>query len=329
MRVQIPTLKKAIRTRGTGRPVEQQSSGLPSTAETRRQALDVAPRAISAKEFLLFQQFIYQESGIWLSDAKVGLLTARLSKRLRVLDLNRFSDYYERVHSDLEERMVMLDVITTNETHFFREPIHFQFLAERVFPTWQAASNARKRDRVIRVWSAGCSTGQEPYSLAMILLDHFPPVHRWAVEIVATDLSRRAVATAEQGIWSADKAREIPKQYVRKYTLKGVGEFRGKLKAAPSIQMIRFARLNLNDTNYPAWLGQFDLIFCRNVLIYFDLESRRRVLDRLTKHLAPDGLLFIGHAETLTSVCPSLRCIIPTVYIHVEAANGGKHVIRQ
>jgi len=287
----------------------------------------VSPRSISSKEFYLFQALIYRELGIWLSDAKVGLLTARLSKRLRVLGLNRFSEYYERVNADIEERMTMFDVITTNETHFFREPVHFQFLEERVFPIWQADATARRRDHVIRVWSAGCSTGQEAYSLAMILLDHFPNNHKWSIEIVATDISRRAIATAEEGVWSADKAREIPRRFLRRYTLRGLGEYHGKVKAAPSTRIIRFARLNLNDPSYPAWLGKFDLIFCRNVLIDFDMESRRRVLGRLLKHLSPDGLLFVGHAETLTSTNPSLRCVIPTVYAHDEMGSGAKHGI--
>src|SRR5262249_24457891 len=191
-----------------------------------------------------------------------------------------------------------------------------------------AASNARRRDRVIRVWSAGCSTGQEAYSLAMILSDHFPTTHKWVVEIVATDLCRHALAAAEQGIWSADKTRDIPRRYLQRYMLKGVGEYEGMVKASPSIRIIRFARLNLNDATYPAWLGQFDLIFCRNVLIYFDFDSRKCVLDRLLKHMTPDGFLFVGHAETLTMACPSLRCIIPTVYVHGETGNGGKHAIR-
>ncbi len=319
--------------RGTGRsaatsiPESQRPSGHARSVEMQTSAIDVAPRAISAKEFLLFQALIYRESGIWLSDVKIGLLTARLSKRLRMLQLKRFSEYYERVTLDLEERLTMLDVITTNETHFFREPIHFQFLEERVFTAWQAAVNARQRDRVLRVWSAGCSTGQEAYSLAMILLDHFPHHNKWSIEILATDLSRRALATAEQGVWSADKAREIPRHYLRKYTLKGVGEFQGQVKAAPSIRIVRFARLNLNDENYPAWLGKFDLIFCRNVLIYFDIESRNRVLGRLVKHLAPDGFLFVGHAETLTSACPSLRCVIPTVYVYNRTGSSERHAI--
>ena len=292
--------------------------------ELERSAQDMMPGAISPREFLRFQALIYGESGIWLSEAKAGLLTGRLSKRLRALGLKRFSEYYDRVIADQEEQWMMLDLITTNETHFFREPVHFQFLEQCVFPGWQAAANAGRRPRKIRVWSAGCSTGQEPYSLAMILVDHFPPSRQWSIEILATDLSRRALAIAEQGVWSVEKAHEIPRDYLRAYTLKGVGDNQGKIRAAPSICLIRFMRLNLNDAVISG-LGQFDLIFCRNVLIYFDAESRRRLVDRLVHHLAGDGLLFLGHAETLNGMRSSLQCVAPTVYARGQNWSGAKH----
>jgi chemotaxis protein methyltransferase CheR len=130
---------------------------------------------------------------------------------------------------------------------------------------------------------------------------------------VATDLSRRALAVAEEGVWNSEKAAEIPPHYLRAYTLKGVSENEGKIKAAPAIQIVQFLRLNLNDTVYPN-LGRFDLIFCRNVLIYFDGESRRRVIGRLLQHLDPEGYFFVGHAETLNGMYPALRCVMPTVY---------------
>lgn len=289
--------------------------------------LDMSPRLISPKEFLRFQTLIYREAGIWLSEVKTALLTGRLSRRLRALELDNFSQYYDRVTVDDEERRTMLDAITTNETHFFREPGHFQFLEQRVFPAWQAAAAAGRRSRTIRVWSAGCSTGQEPYSLAMMLVDRFPAVQGWSVEIVATDLSRRALAIAVEGIWDSSKAREIPPHYLRAYMLRGIGEYQGRMKAAPEIRVIRFLRLNLNDNEYPA-LGKFDLIFCRNVLIYFDMESRKRVVGRLLNHLAPDARLFVGHAESLNSVCPALHCAIPTVYSWAEQPGEVKHAAR-
>lgn len=286
--------------------------------------LDVSPRLITPKEFLRFQTLIYREAGIWLSEVKTALLTGRLSRRLRALELDNFSQYYERVTMDDEERRTMLDAITTNETHFFREPAHFRFLEQRVFPAWQAAAAVGRRSRTIRAWSAGCSTGQEPYSLAMMLVDRFPAAEGWSVEIVATDLSRRALAIAEEGIWDASKAHEIPPHYLRAYMLRGIGDCGGKMKASADVRVVRFLRLNLNDIQYPA-LGKFDLIFCRNVLIYFDLESRKRVLERLISHLAPEARLFVGHAESLNSVCPNLQCIIPTVYSQAEQPSEVKH----
>jgi len=282
---------------------------------------------ISTKEFLRFQALIYRDSGIWLSDAKMGLLTGRLSKRLRALGLKNFSEYYDRVHMDREERSSMLDAITTNETHFFREPVHFKFLEEQVLPAWHATADAKQRARTIRVWSAGCSTGQEAYSLAMLLVDRLPVKQGWCIEILATDLSRRALAAAEEGVWNAEKSREIPRHYLRTYTLKGVGENQGKIKAAPSLRVIRFMYLNLNDALYPG-IGTFDLIFCRNVLIYFDAESRKQVIGRFLNHLDPQGYLFVGHAESLNSVCTSLRCIIPTVYTPAENRSMAKHATR-
>jgi chemotaxis protein methyltransferase CheR len=289
--------------------------------------LDVSPRLITPKEFLLFQALIYRESGIWLSEVKTELLTARLSKRLRALRLNTFYEYYSRVREDVEECLVMLDAITTNETHFFREPGHFQLLEEQILPAWRDKADAGERTHTIRAWSAGCSTGQEAYSLAMLLVDHLQPSKGWSVEIVATDLSRRALAVAEEGVWNADKAAEIPPAYLRAYMLEGIGENRGKIKAAPAIRIVRFLRLNLNDAIYPQ-IGRFDLIFCRNVLIYFDVESRRRVINKLLDHLIPEGYLFVGHAETLNTMCPGLRCVIPTVYASAGERNAKRESAR-
>jgi chemotaxis protein methyltransferase CheR len=285
--------------------------------------LDVAPRVIRPKEFLKFQALIYRESGIWLSDAKTALLTGRLSKRLRALGLNTFSEYYSCVQEDDEERLVMLDAITTNETHFFREPGHFQLLEDQILPAWRAKAETGQRAHKVRAYSAGCSTGQEAYSLAMLLVDRLPASEGWSVEIVATDLSRGALAVAEEGVWNADKAAEIPPRYLRAYTLKGVGENEGKIKAAPAIRIVRFLRLNLNDAAYPD-IGRFDLVFCRNVLIYFDVDSRRRVINKLLDLMVPEGYFFVGHAETLNALCPMLHCVIPTVYTLAETEKKAK-----
>lgn len=279
-------------------------------------ALDRAIRPVSDGEFALFQKLIYREAGIHLVPAKKALLEARLTRRLRELGLSSFEAYYRHIlqvdHSD--ELIVLLDRIATNETHFFREPKQFDFLENEVFPAWKERNRSAGGSRHIRVWCAACSSGEEPYSLAMKFLDHFPPGSGWDFEILATDLSTRALGTGAAGVWPVAKASEIPQDYLKKYMLKGTGEQSGKMKAGAELRsVVRFERLNLNDDEYP--VGQnLDLIFCRNVLIYFDARSRARVIGRLVDHLAPNGFLFVGHAESLTGITNRVRYVMPTIY---------------
>ena len=272
-------------------------------------------RPLTSQEFGLFQALIYRETGIFLSGAKKALLVGRLSRRLRELGLSSFGEYYRVIGQggDLLERVRMLDCICTHETHFFREPRQFEFLVSHVFPEWTAQAQAGARPRLIRVWSAGCSTGEEPYSLAMILLAHFPPSTGWSIDILASDLSTRALDKAEAAVWPIDKAAEIPAPYLSTFMLKGRGEQAGLMKAGAAIrQLVRFQRLNLYD-GHPSG-GPFDLLFCRNVLIYFNAASRARVVNRLIGHLPPAGYFFLGHAESLNGVTDRLRSVGPTVY---------------
>jgi chemotaxis protein methyltransferase CheR len=275
---------------------------------------------VSDAVFARFQALIHREAGIWLSPAKKALLVGRLAKRLRALGLASLRDYHELVQADEVERMHMLDCISTNETHFFREPRHFELLAGRVYPAWRADADAGRRTRRIRAWSAACSTGEEPYSLAMSLLDAFPPGLGWSIDILGTDLSTRALERARRATWPIAKADEIPAGFLKRFMLRGVGGQQGRMKAGPEIEaLVRFARVNLNDDAHPA-LGQFDLVFCRNVLIYFDVPTKARVLERLTGHLAPAGLLFLGHAESPGGASPLLRTVIPSVYALAAAS---------
>jgi len=273
---------------------------------------------ISAKEFALFRDLIQRESGIFLSEAKKALVVGRLGRRLRELGLRSLAAYYRLlVEGDEQERTRMLDCICTNETHFFREPRQFEFLEQRVFPDW-AARAAAGRPRRIRAWSAACSTGEEPYSLAMTLLAHFPPSSGWTLEILASDLSTRALDQARAGLWSVDKAREIPERYLKAFMLRGTGAQEGVMKAGPEIRsLLRFQRVNLNQDRYPVQ-GPFDLVFCRNVLIYFDVASKARVVHRLLDELAPGGYLFLGHAESLTGLSDRGRSVGPTVYVRAH-----------
>jgi chemotaxis protein methyltransferase CheR len=270
----------------------------------------IAP--IEPHVFRRFQCLILGESGIRLADAKKALLTGRLSRRLRALGLTSFAEYLKRVEADEPERVRMLDLIATNETRFFRESRQFELLDSDVLPTWGAEAIAGKRPRRLRAWSAGCSTGEEPYSLAMLLLSHFP--RDWDLEIFATDLSTRALEGARAAIWPISKSNEIPPEFLRNFMLRGTGPEDGKMKAGPEVRaIVRFERVNLNDARYEA-RGPFDLIFCRNVLIYFDSEGKRRVIERLLSHLEPAGYFFVGHAESLNGITDRVRPVMPSVY---------------
>jgi chemotaxis protein methyltransferase CheR len=273
---------------------------------------------ISAREFALFRDLIHRESGIFLSEAKKALVVGRLGRRLRALGLSSLGAYYRLLaEGDEQERIRMLDCICTNETHFFREPRQFEFLERQVFPEW-AARAAAGGPRRIRAWSAACSTGEEPYSLAMTLLAHLPPSSGWTLEILASDLSTRALDQARAGLWSIDKAREIPERYLKAFMLRGTGPQEGVMKAGPEIRsLLRFQRVNLNQDRYPV-AGPFDLVFCRNVLIYFDVASKARVVHRLLDQLAPCGYLFLGHAESLTGLTDRGRSVGPTVYVRAD-----------
>lgn len=267
---------------------------------------------ISEKEFLRLRNLVYEEAGLWLSQAKTALLVGRLAKRLRHHGLKSFKQYYDLVINSPEERIQMLDALSTNETRFFREPQHFELLKSVILPKWAEEAATGRRGRKIRVLSAGCSTGQEPYSLAMVLLDRFPG---WEIEIIATDLSTRALEIARTGIWPAAKVNEIPSSYLKAFMLKGFADQAGKVRAGPEIRsIVRFFRMNLNEPAYPL-TGKFEMIFCRNVLIYFDQRGRERVVRRLASFLSPDGYLFLGHAESLHAMSDRLRSIIPTVYV--------------
>jgi chemotaxis protein methyltransferase CheR len=275
--------------------------------------------AIREQEFKLFQKLIEEQAGIFLAPVKKALLEARLSKRIKELGLASFSAYYTHVVEDRDgnELVEMLDRITTNETQFFREARQFEFLSQLVVHDWTAQADAGFRPRQIRAWSAGCSSGEEPYSLAMILWQHFPPSAGWEIEILATDISTRVLDRARQGIWPIEKAKDIPPEYLRSFMLKGTGKQEGKMKAGAAIRsMIRFERLNLNDDVYPV-TSLFDLILCRNVLIYFDTERRARIVDRLLERLSPAGFFFVGHAERLNGLSNRVVSILPTIYVRV------------
>jgi chemotaxis protein methyltransferase CheR len=266
--------------------------------------------SMTTKEFRLFQSLVHREAGISLSDQKRALLVGRIGPRLRALSLPSFGAYYDCVTTDHEELVRMLDSVCTNETHFFREPKQFTFLENELIPSWRAAAEAGRRRREVRIWSAGCSTGEEPYSIAMSLLAHLPD---WKIEIVASDLSTKVLARASAGIWPAERAAEVPPHYRKAFLLRGKGPQEGNIAARDEVRnLIRFGRVNLHHDSYPV-SGRFDAVFCRNVLIYFDAETKRRIINRLLDRLEPAGLLFLGHSESLNSF-ERVRAAGPTVY---------------
>ena len=284
---------------------------------TRARAVAVPTRILTPREFRLFQALIQREAGIHLSHAKKVMVEGRLARRLRELDAS-FADYYRLVETDPQERVRMLDCICTNETHFFREPRQFEFLESHVFPAWRARAEAGARARQVHVWSAGCSTGEEPYSVAMAFLARFPPSTGWQIEITATDLSTRALERAQAAVWPIEKAKEIPEPYLKAFMLRGSGPEEGRMKAGPLVRsVVHFQRLNLNAEPF-TFGGRFDLVLCRNVLIYFDAHSKARVVSRLLDRMEPHGYLFLGHAETVTGLSARTRSVGPTVYGHAD-----------
>jgi len=267
-------------------------------------------------EFGQLQRLIHQESGIYLNDGKRALLAGRLARRVRELGLPSYGAYYRAViDGDGAELVRMLDAIATNETSFFRESRQFDFLADRVCPLWvnQAADGLRSQQ--VRVWSAACSTGEEPYTLAM-LLHHRLASAGMHVDVTASDISTRALDRAQAGVYPAERTERIPRPLLHAYMQRGVGPEMGRVRAGAELRrMVRFQRLNLQDEHYPV-AGAFDAIFCRNVLIYFDPAARERVIGRLLSHLAPGGYLFLGHAESLTARAHAQRpqSVMPAVY---------------
>lgn len=288
---------------------------------TSASALPFEPRVISDREFALFQALVEREAGIHLSQAKRSLLVGRLTRRLRALGLASFGEYYEHVLAGGEdgELVQMLDCVSTNETHFFREPAHFTFLEQTLLPALRAEADEGLRPKRLRAWSAACSTGEEPYTLAMVLLAGLPVSEGWTVEIVATDLSTRVLDLARRALWPLQKSAQIPERYLKQFMLRGVGRQEGLMKAGPELrEAVRFHRFNLTAPRYE--LGApFELVFCRNVLIYFSPQTKVQVVRRLLDTLTPTGHLFLGHSETLVNTGLPIQTVVPTVHRRREA----------
>ena len=252
--------------------------------------------SLSDEVFGLFQNLIYTTAGIRLSSQKKGLLSSRLLKRLKKLGIDSLHEYYRRVKDDSNELVEMINCISTNTTHFFRENHHFEYLKNKIMPELLTIKSSGK---TIRIWSAGCSTGEEPYSIAITLCEALGDMRGWDIKVLATDISTKVLGAAQSGIYEYEAVSDMPEDIVRRYFLRGAGENTGKIKVRDFLKdMIRFRRLNLKDGAYP-FKRKFDVIFCRNVMIYFDEDMKQHVLSMFHRHLSDSGHLFLGHSETM------------------------------
>lgn len=271
---------------------------------------------ISDKEFRQLREFIYLHTGIALSDHKRALVCSRLGKRLRHIGLQKYQDYYHLlVEQDPngDELTHMINAITTNKTDFLREPHHFDYLCKTLFPEWRKQLTAHGRRR-LRIWSAGTATGEEAYSIAMTVLDAFPDIAQWDIKILATDIDTNVLARAERGIYSLSQVQRIPEPQLRRYFLKGVKGCSGYVRVKPALQnLIRFRHLNLMQNPWPMH-GPFDVIFCRNVIIYFDKTTQRSLLNRMETLMHPGAHLMLGHSEALHGITSRFDFVSHSIY---------------
>lgn len=261
--------------------------------------------ALNDREFTQFQQLIYRIAGISMSPAKKLMVGGRLAKRIRHYQLDSYDEYYRLVtdKGNTDELQIAVDLLTTNETYFFREPKHFEFLRDDILA-------GRTDSAPFRVWSAASSSGQEAYSTAMVLADRLDG-RPW--EIVGSDISTRVLETARRGLFPMEQARHIPEHYLSRFCLKGVGDSHGTfLVDKPLRERVSFRQANLN-TELPQ-LGNFDLVFLRNVMIYFNGDTKGKVVNRIYDRIKPGGYLFIGHSETLNGCAHRFQAVCPSIY---------------
>jgi len=260
----------------------------------------------------MFKELIHRISGIYLSEQKKKLVVARLSRRLRALGLDTFTQYYQYVtenpagSSEVEN---LINRITTNKTDFFREMHHFDFLKNEVLPAVIAGGESTGHRR-LRIWSAGCSTGEEPYSIAIIVSEVFKNHRGWDIKILATDLDTEVLQHASRGHYATQTLIPVPAEYLAKYFVRSTD---GYIVSDTLKYMVAFRKLNFMNANFPM-KNPFDIIFCRNVIIYFDQPTKIDLMNKFHAHLKPQGLIFIGHSESLMSMKDKFKYIKHTVY---------------
>ncbi len=267
----------------------------------------MTPPSLTDQEFSLFQSLIYRLAGISLADSKKVLLVGRLQRRLREHRLATFGDYYRLVTSGTNpgELQTMVDLLTTNETYFFRESRHFDFLRDELL-------RSRPPGKSFRIWSAASSSGEEAYSMAMVIADTLPPTAQW--EVFGSDISTQVLAKARAGHYPVDRNEGIPDAYMRKYCVRNSSEQGNTFVVIPALrQRVRFSQVNLTQSIAPQ-SGLFDAIFLRNVMIYFDSDTKRKVVANLLPHLQAGGHFIVGHSESLNGITDKLLPVRPTIY---------------
>jgi chemotaxis protein methyltransferase CheR len=268
------------------------------------------------KHFNWLVKMVMDKTGITLSDQKRDLVYGRLARRLRKLNFKNFDQYCDLLKEEPEGELVeFVNSITTNLTSFYREAHHFDYLSNTVI---KYLRQYRKQEKRIRIWSAGCSTGEEPYTIAMTFLEGIPDINNWDVKILATDIDTNVLARASEGIYQKNKINGVSKEQLKKWFLKpSTGSKEHELQVSPRLkELITFKQLNLMD----AWpmKGKFDVLFCRNVVIYFNKETQRVLFERFANILKDDGHMFVGHSESLFKVTDRFTLIGKT--IHQKAA---------
>jgi chemotaxis protein methyltransferase CheR len=264
----------------------------------------------TTRDFERVRTLVHGYAGISLADSKHNLVYNRLTRRLRTLGFESFEAYLSFVEGPgkEEEFTHLINAITTNLTFFFREYHHFEFLQQELFPQLLVKNAQQKK---IRIWSAGCSTGEEPYSLAIVAKESIPA--GWDVRIDASDLDTNVLQTGQQGVYAMESLKDVPEARIKRWFMRGSGANSGLVKVKPELQeIIKFQQVNLM-LDWP-WSEPFDLIFCRNVVIYFDKPTQQKLFSRYYNQLKPDGHLFIGHSESLYKVSDQFKLLGKTIY---------------
>lgn len=267
------------------------------------------------KDFDSIRILVKENTGISLSDAKKNMVYSRLSRRLRTLSLNSFKEYIDLLSDNNGDEFTnFTNAITTNLTSFFRENHHFVYLLKTAIP---ALIKSKQRDRTLRIWSCASSTGEEPYSIAMTALEALGKEARWNVEIIATDLDSNVLDKARSGIYDEQRIASLPAARVQRWFLRGKGQMSGMVRVKPELQeIINFQQANLLR-DWP-FTGPFDIVFCRNVVIYFDKDTQRVLFDRIANVMANNAPLLIGHSESLFKVSERFKLIGQTIYTKIR-----------